>query len=193
MSRYVIDSANETTMIQEIGVTEDGKTYVNCHYVTELDELTPDYIRKHFGQMLADAYQRGLIAGKDYPANPCTLCAYGGENNIRGGCGYKPYCKHNYPDKFVPAQDNEIKVGDVVRSKLDPDMEIWVTEVDRKEGCISGYALGDSGNCEIGDKYDGVKASYYEKMNRHFSLLNILDGMHSRHQEAENDERTKGD
>ena len=50
--RFVIDAANETTMVQEVGVTNDGKTYVNCHYVTDLDELTPDYIRKHFGQII---------------------------------------------------------------------------------------------------------------------------------------------
>ena len=62
--RFVIDAANETTMVQEVGVTNDGKTYVNCHYVTDLDELTPDYIRKHFGQMLADFYL-GLPGDED--------------------------------------------------------------------------------------------------------------------------------
>lgn len=183
--RFVIDAANETTMVQEVGVTNDGKTYVNCHYVTDLDELTSDYIRKHFGQMLADAYQRGLIAGKDHPANPCELCANNDANNAHRGCPVRPFCKHSYPDKFVPANDGEIKVGDVVRFKSEPEMEVWVTEVDRKEGCISGYAITDTCYCEIGDKYEGVNASYYEKTNRHFSLSNILDGMSSRHQGAE--------
>lgn len=73
----------------------------------------------------------------------------------------------------------EIKVGDIVRLKSAPEIEIWVTNIsDEDGGRLSGLALKSVGdNCEIGDTYAYREIYMFERTGKHYDVATVLEKM----------------
>ena len=73
----------------------------------------------------------------------------------------------------------EIKVGDIVRLKSAPEIEIWVTDIsDEDGGRLSGLALKSVGdNCEIGDTYAYREIYMFERTGKHYDVAAVLAKM----------------
>lgn len=73
----------------------------------------------------------------------------------------------------------EIKVGDIVRLKSAPEIEIWVTDIsDEDGGRLSGLALKSVGdNCEIGDTYAYREIYMFERTGKHYDVATVLEKM----------------
>ena len=73
----------------------------------------------------------------------------------------------------------EIKVGDVVRLKNAPEIEIWVTDIsDEDGGLLSGLATKTVGdNCDMGDTYANRNIYNFERTGKHYDVPNVLEKM----------------
>ena len=76
-------------------------------------------------------------------------------------------------------KQEEIKVGDVVRVKNAPEVEIWVTYIsDEDGGLLSGLALKTVGdNCDIGDTYANRNIYNFERTGKHYDVPTDLEKM----------------
>ena len=76
-------------------------------------------------------------------------------------------------------EKEQIHVGDVVRVKNAPEVEIWVTYIsDEDGGLLSGLALKTVGdNCDIGDTYANRNIYNFERTGKHFDVSTVLEKM----------------
>ena len=85
------------------------------------------------------------------------------------------------PAKIKEYEDGkqEIKVGDIVRLKSAPEIEIWVTDIsDEDGGRLSGLALKSVGdNCEIGATYAYREIYMFERTGKHYDVAAVLAKM----------------
>ena len=81
--------------------------------------------------------------------------------------------------QYEQERDAEIKVGDVVRLKNAPEIEIWVTDIsDEDGGLLSGLALKTVGdNCDMGDTYANRNIYNFERTGKHYDVPNVLEKM----------------
>lgn len=64
MSKCVIELDNNAIVLQQICFSPGHtKPYIKYSRVCDLKELTPDYIQKHFGQLIQDSYEGGYEDG----------------------------------------------------------------------------------------------------------------------------------
>lgn len=76
-------------------------------------------------------------------------------------------------------EKEEIKVGDVVRVKNAPEIEIWVTDIsDEDGGLLSGLALKKvDDNCDMGDTYANRNIYNFERTGKHYDVPTVLEKM----------------
>lgn len=76
-------------------------------------------------------------------------------------------------------KQEEIKVGDVVRVKNAPEIEIWVTDIsDEDGGLLSGLALKKvDDNCDMGDTYANRNIYNFERTGKHYDVPTVLEKM----------------
>ena len=75
-------------------------------------------------------------------------------------------------------KQEEIKVGDVVRIKSAPEVEIWVTDIDEDGNLLSGLALKTVDDyCDMGDTYANMGVCKFERTGRHYNVPTVLEKM----------------
>ncbi len=79
--------------------------------------------------------------------------------------------------KTYEQEQDEIRVGDIVRLKSAPEIEIWVTDISNKDGGrLYGLALKTVGdNCEIGDTYAYQNIHKFERTGKHCDVATVLE------------------
>jgi len=109
---------------------------------------------------------------------------YGEEEKVFGSGGWAFIEKHTASEAIekirqYEQKQEEIQVGDVVRVKNAPEVEIWVTYIsDEDGGLLSGLALktvGDS--CNAGDTYANRNIYNFERTGKHYDVPTVLEKM----------------
>ena len=120
-----------------------------------------------------NGYERALVDVRE--EHVCQTCVYFERDENEEPC---VRCPRNFGDQYMPKQE-EIKVGDIVRLKSAPEIEIWVTDVsDEDGGRLSGLALKSvSDNCEIGDTYAYRDIHRFERTGMHYNVATVLEKM----------------
>lgn len=77
--------------------------------------------------------------------------------------------------KAYEQKQKEIKVGDVVRLKSAPEVEIWVIYISEEyDGILSGVVLKAAGaNCDVGDAYINRDICMFERTGKHFDVADV--------------------
>ena len=125
MSKYIIDLRPDCKVVQQI-CASDGNVNVGARSVGLLDELTDDYVKENFKDLLKGEYQRGLEDGKWKSEDGCTGCKYEGKTGEHLPC---EYCMNNFKNQWE-AKDTYY---DIIRNSI----HNWVTELNVKLEDIS--------------------------------------------------------
>ena len=81
--------------------------------------------------------------------------------------------------QYEQEQEAEIKIGDVVRMKNAPEVEIWVTATSDKDGgLLSGLALKTVDDyCDMGGIYVNRSIDNFERIGKHYDVPTVLEKM----------------
>ncbi len=135
-----------------------------------------------------DVYQKGLSDAWE-AARKVSHCALW--SDYRKETGLSSVCAQDVLDHYSASEaieklkayeqekEAEIKVGDVVRVKNAPEVEIWVTKIsDEDSGLLSGIALKKvGGTCNMGDTYANRNIYNFEHTGKHYDLPTVLEKM----------------
>ena len=171
MSKYIIELKDDVQVVQKVGVTENGNAFVMNFYKDQLEELTSDYIKEHFGQLQDDAYQKGFEDGKAVNDKGCEGCKYGGSPQGSSPCyNCSNYYKNNWTEK-----DDKIEVGDEVEwgnvgGNGCKGIVLWIADnsVNGRKLCDIMSASGSAGTWHTDEVV---------KTGRHFDIASILEDM----------------
>ena len=184
---FKVDSIGVFGIGKSLADSEEDHSWSRIKSIEEFEELTADYVNKHFGDLQDTAYQRGLEDGKEYGLEEsdmreavsyqrgledgkavndkgCEGCRYGGTPQGDSPCFN---CSNYYTNNWTAKQtDDEIKVGDEVADK-DGDKTI-VTNIH-----------GDlfDGLCSDGSTMTDLFLDDNRKTGRHFDIASILEDM----------------
>ena len=192
MSKYIIDTGD--LGINPVKVLIIGEGAYKEKYVDDLEEFNDDYIRKEYRELPTEAYkrgydygllkgkhdaeqdmydkgyQKGFEEGKGTIHKDCEGCLYEGKVVTGPPC---ITCGNSYRNQWVAKkQDDEIKVGDVVRWK-DEDINdglaviTWIGGKDGKQCNV----MCDDGSCGAMWNTDE-----FVKTGRHVDITGMLKG-----------------
>lgn len=164
MSKYIIELKDDVQVVQKVGVTENGNAFVMNFYKDQLEELTSDYIKEHFGQLQDDAYQKGFEDGKAVNDKGCEGCKYSDgavqENSLCFNCS-------NYYTNNWTAKNDKVEVGDEVIYNGTTKCVVVTPETDEKYAslfdCNGIHYSADHRECK--------------KTGRRFDIKSILEAM----------------
>ena len=189
MGKYIIDLPDNTQWVE--WVISDGRTAsMDFLNVEDLEEYTEPDVEKIVYEALDDGYKNGYGAGINDAwdaARKVGHCKLWGDYTKDTGktsvCAVDVldhYCASEAIEKLKANEERDaIRVGDIVRMKSAPEIEIWVTDIsDENGGRLSGLALKSVGdNCEIGDTYAYMEIRQFERTGRHCDVATVLEKM----------------
>ena len=158
MSKYIIDLRPDCKVVQQI-CASDENVNVGVRSIGLLDELTDDYVKKNFKDLLEGEYQRGLEEGKAQAERGCKGCEYEGKTGEHLPCDY---CMNNFKNQWT-AKKEEIGVGDVVETKSGTIFAVTKITTD-------GFAVGFNGDGNT-CCFDITKLT---KTGKHYNINEIL-------------------
>ena len=170
MSKYIIDIPESVKKIVYFHVGNANAIWTTSNILDDLEELNSDYINEHFGDLQDEAYKRGFEDGKAVNDKGCDGCKYEGGTVERNPC----FTCCNYYQNYWTAkkQDDEIKVGDEVRSTYEgrviEEFTPWVVTLVTSETCYGFDADG---------KQRSNPNTSVQKTGRHFDIDKILREM----------------
>lgn len=188
--KYIVE-VNHGERLYRARVGEDGVPSLS--YIGSTESLTP-YTAPDLEKVREEAYKEGREAGtKDGKCEAweaarkivsdfsCTTLKHI-FNTAMFAVILRDYTASEAIEKlkaYEQEQNKIIKVGDIVRMKGAPEIEIWVTDVsDEDGGRLSGLALKTVGdNCEIGDTYAYREIQKFERTGRHYNVAAVLEKM----------------
>lgn len=165
MSKYIIDLRPDCKVVQQICATDKGIS-MGSRSIGLLDELTDDYVKENFKDLLEGEYQRGLEDGKWKSEDGCTGCEYEGKTGEHLPC---EYCMNNFKNQWT-AKSGKIEVGDEVNWLGDCFIVTRIFQPrNGKEQC--------DGIDDDGCVYHDILMDDLEKTGRHFDIEKILEEM----------------
>ncbi len=198
--KYIVE-VNHGERLYRARVGEDGVPSLS--YIGSTESLTPytapdlEKVNREKDALYDEARDRGYAEGRargyqeglfdEWEAARKIICEMDCEDHMKifGGdnldyiFALSPTTVIEKLKAYEQEQNKIIKVGDIVRMKGAPEIEIWVTDVsDEDGGRLSGLALKTVGdNCEIGDTYAYREIQKFERTGRHYDVATVLEKM----------------
>ena len=154
MSKYIIDLRPDCKVVQQI-CASDENVNVGARSIGLLDELTDDYVKKNFKDLLEGEYQRGLEEGKK-----ATFGLVADASNAEYQKGFED-------GKAQREYDDKIEVGDDVIYNGTTKCLVVRPETDERYAVL----IDSNGNHHHADH------SECKKTGRHFDIDKILEEM----------------
>lgn len=157
--KYVIEIEDGEEQYICINGESEHKYYTRVVPVSDLEELTAEYVNENFGELQDGAYNRGINDAKE-GISACGYCEYNHKGSTEWPC---VNCCNNFENKFV-CRKQKINVGDEVE---DPDGDAFVITRIMGDQCEGLYSDGDV--------IDNQPLEKLVRTGRHFDIEGLLE------------------
>ena len=187
MSKYVIDIPDDVVALIGVSASKDDNVNVYTQYVSDLNTLTPEYVKEHFSELFDPydrTYENGLEDAWECAKKICLCKEDGGISNgelleiFKVGSDYTALKKYTASEAIAKLkayeqrkqEEAKIKVGDeVIGLSSDARGTAFVTKVAEESNCVF-YTYADGYN-----SWD--YPSNLKKTGRHFDITSIFEKM----------------